>query len=202
MYGPKCENWKDVSNESGRSYRESLNGSDHFWTLTTTLAQMIIYFHPRWPSMVNDHPLWPFNFRATVCYHFRVKFESFLSQLFSLDRNDFIWGSLSDDLFKTWPNSKSFPRPIEGHYLNFCWNPFQFSKLSFDSSEIGIFFDKIEATAFCPASLIKRQNARISIPTETLSTIQNAVFLMSVYDKKITEFSDFWSKIALFQKSG
>ena len=25
---------------------------------------------------------------------------------------------------------------------------------------------------------------------------------MSVYDKKITEFSDFWSKIAFFQKSG
>ena len=110
---------------------------------------------------------------------FWVNLGSFSSHL---DGNDFIWGSLSDDLFKTWPHSKSLPRLIEGHFLNFCWNPFQFSKLSFDSSEIGIFFDKIEATAFCPASLIKRQNARISIPTETLSTIQNAVFLMNTYD--------------------
>ena len=157
--------------------------------------------------MVKDHPLWPFNFRGTVCSHFWVKFESFLSQLLSLDGNDFIWGSLSDDLFKTWPNSKSFPRPIEGHYLNFCWNPFQFSKLSFDSSEIGIFFDKIEATAFCPASLIKRQNARISIPTETLSTIQNAVFLMSIYDQKlpttnykVLNFQVFGQKLAFSKK--
>ena len=190
---------KERKNEIKRSEWFKLDGRfERKWAVLYSVDN-------RWMKVTNvvkDHPLWPFNFRGTVCSHFWVKFESFLSKLFSLDRNDFIWRSLSDDLFKTWPNSKSFPRPIEGHYLNFCWNPFQFSKLSFDSSEIGIFFDKIEATAFCPASLIKRQNARISIPTETLSTIQNAVFLMSVYDKKITEFSDFWSKIALFQKSG